>query len=377
MRIGFFLRKRLNQMHETARRIFYLLDYLSWQLLSLSKFKKVPANPEKVLIINSGALGDIFTSFRIIRDLKKNYPSIEFYLYVTEEFRKSIKFAENPLKIKILAKEDMQNYDFDITLFFSLIRKFRKYKNLGVCIGNEYSSIKESLSNLFSLFLNKKAFPRHIHKLKQEIEICRLAGLKINNQLDIKEKFNNPKIKSFLLKSRIKKFIIIHSSGRNFSTLIKAGKIPAYSWPLKRFSDIAEFIIQEYHLPIIFTGSSDERFINEEIIKNIKHKNKVVNLAGKLSVEEMLSLSSLSKMMLSIDTSAVHIAEFAGTPVITLNGPGFPEITGAYGKNSINLFHKGLCVKCRKKGECPEKNNICMKSITVEEVKKAIDKILK
>jgi ADP-heptose:LPS heptosyltransferase len=378
MKLQFHIRKKKNQLHQLFRQIFYYLEYFSWFLFSLNKFKKYPSNIKSILIINEGALGDVFCTLRIVKELRKKYDSMNLTILIPKRYIKELKFLESILDINLISREDLFKNYFDLTILFSLDLFFKKYKIfLGYCVGNEYSSIKGSLLNINNLFLCKKLFPSYKHKLKQEIEICKIAKipLNLNNQ---NFKIKNKKVLKFLSQQEIDKYIILHASGKNFTKLFRLGKIPSHSWPLERFAKIADYLITEKNILIILTGTKEESFINERIIKFSKNKNKIFNFAGELNIKQLVSLVSSAKLLVSVDTSIVHLAEFVNIPIINLQGPSFPEITGAYGnsKQQINLIHRELCVKCRKKEECPEKNNLCMKSITVEEVKKEINKLI-
>ena len=69
----------------------------------------------------------------------------------------------------------------------------------------------------------------------------------------------------------------------------------------------------------------------------------------------------------------MHIAELAETPVITLNGPGFKQVNGALSSvKNVNLSSNFICRNCRIKKECPEKINLCMKNISVQQLLQTI-----
>ncbi|MFH1500745.1 MAG: glycosyltransferase family 9 protein [archaeon] len=379
MKLGFFLRKKTSQVHQLARRCSYLIEYLSWFVFSPYKFAKYPESVSKVLIFNEGALGDIFCSLRVIENLKRNNPHLNICFIISPQFYREMKFAEKLLNISIIPKEQVKNEKFDLTLFFTPFPSEMKryWKNLGFKVGNEYTGIRTSLTYRGILF-NRKIFPKKRHKLEEEVCICRKSRLKVDNNFYCPRKLKNKKVDSLLKKRKIKKFIVIHPSGKNFSNIFKSGKIPAYSWPLERFEKLVGYLTETYNYKIILTGTAEEKFIADKVIPPNQKKN-VFNFSGKMNVEELVSLVSQSDLLISIDTSVAHIATFTGTKVIDLFGPSFPEIIGAYGfkEKQVNLFHPEKCVKCRRKGPCPESNNLCMKAITAEEVINYINKILK
>ena len=112
---------------------------------------------------------------------------------------------------------------------------------------------------------------------------------------------------------------------------------------------------------------------------NVRNQKRIFNFSGEFNIEELTSLVNKAKGVVSVDTSIVHIAEFVGTPIVALFGPTFPEEVAPYGdeRKQVTVCHAEKCVQDRRKGACYGKRNICMDSIKTEEVKKAVDKVLR
>ena len=85
----------------------------------------------------------------------------------------------------------------------------------------------------------------------------------------------------------------------------------------------------------------------------------------------------------------MHIAAAQGTKTIGLFGPNIPERFGPYGKGNVSIYKKysckfSPCINVHK-GQVPDclyaKNSNdyqkCMKAITIDEVLKEADKMLK
>lgn len=380
MNFNYKITQLLTDIKLFVRILFYWVEYFSWILFSLFKFKRYPKKIKKVLIVSYGALGDSFSSLRIAYNLSVANREIEFYLFVDKNSYDTIKIIAKNTDICIIRENDLTKENFDLTLLFNFTKDIKKYRDkFGFIIGNEYHSVKGSLHNMFNYFINKKNPPLWRHKIKQELEIAKLAGLHIPAKLISYRPKEDKNVSNLLKENKIKIFGIIHPSGRNFASIFKAGKIPAMAWPLERFASIADYLIENYEFKIILTGTKDEKFIGDKVIEYAKNKKSIFNFSGKLDVNELVSLISHAKILLSVDTSVVHIAEFTGTPVIVLFGPTFYEEVGVYGDKNrqINLAHPEKCIRDRKKGFAYNKENMGMISITTEEVKSAIDRIIK
>lgn len=372
----FFIKQRYYSLIKQLRYFSYNLEYMT----SRNIRSKYPNKLKKILFVNHGALGDLFSSLKVINSIK--LPSnCQVYFAVPEQYVKSLKYLDRQMDIKIISEDSLVNTSeyFDLGIIFSEnYNLFKKYKSkIGYAVGKEYHSFSSSLRNLFSKRFNLRSKPHSIHKLYQEIAISRLAKLKIKN-------LNSFKLKNKSIFSKIqkkfsirKKYVVLHCVGKNFSNIFKLKKIPNLCWDLKNFSQIAKYLSKTYGVEIILTGDESEY----EIVENLKNmsglKSKIHNLAGKLSIEELHSVIENSLLVISIDTSIIHIAELSETPLIALFGPTFPEEVGPIYKESIILHHPEKCVMDRKKGECQMQGNPCMNSISVSEVESAIYALLK
>lgn len=363
-----------------VRLMLYRAEYFSWVLFNNSKNTEFPKNVKTVLVYNQCPLGDFFSSIRVLISVLKKNPGKDFYFCIASEIKPQI---ENIFKIKnlhLIDKHQLKERHYDLSILLTpdeLTDKSISF--LGFIIGNEYHSIRGSLRQIrFGRRLNRKIPPKWRHKIKQEIEIFKFAKLFSDDKLESFRPKENAGVLAFLKSKKITKFIVIHPSGRNFAQLLRAGKVPSLAWSLERFAEICDYITKDLNLVVILTGSKDEKFIGEKIISLAKNKHNLHNASGRFDIAELTSLASESELIISIDTSMVHIGEFVGAKIISLFGPTYLEEVGAYGdeKIQINLGHPEKCIRDRKKGSSHDEENRGMNSISVEEVKRAIKKLI-
>ena len=96
----------------------------------------------------------------------------------------------------------------------------------------------------------------------------------------------------------------------------------------------------------------------------------------KYSLREQLSILSLSKFYIGLDSFWNHAAFALNVKSVILFGPTEPKIWG-YDKN-INIYKKTNCSPCLdwlQREECPY-NKKCMNDIQILDVKKAIDQLI-
>jgi len=114
----------------------------------------------------------------------------------------------------------------------------------------------------------------------------------------------------------------------------------------------------------------------------------VINTAGSLSINELFCLIENLDIIITNDTGPLHIASAQQTKTIGLFGPNSPVRFGPYNKEDISIYKKESCkfspcinVHKGKVPDClyPKKSadyQKCMKAIKVEEVMKAVEKLL-
>jgi heptosyltransferase-2 len=153
--------------------------------------------------------------------------------------------------------------------------------------------------------------------------------------------------------------------------------LPYKAWPQNRWVEIIEYLALKNE--VIVVGSKEESFLVKELLKKVKSKQ-VLDLSGRINIEELISLMPRFKLFIGNDGGPMHIAASVGVPVIGLFGPETPIRYKPFISKSISLYKPINCSPCIKSyaDQTPNcQNNICMKNITIQDVKKAIDKLLK
>ncbi|MBJ6368183.1 glycosyltransferase family 9 protein [Snuella sedimenti] len=91
-------------------------------------------------------------------------------------------------------------------------------------------------------------------------------------------------------------------------------------YPLNLMRRVIEALSKDYQV-ILFGGGASEIAILDAVEKNFKN---VVNIAGKLSLEEEMDVISNLDVMLSMDSGNAHIAAMLGVKVVTIWGVTHP-----------------------------------------------------
>lgn len=135
-------------------------------------------------------------------------------------------------------------------------------------------------------------------------------------------------------------------------------------WPAEHFAELVARLSSA--LPdtrFVCLGSRADAPLTARIAQ--RHPERVLDLAGRTSLPQMIEWVRLSRLVITNDTGPMHVAAALGRPVVALFGPTKPASTGPYGQLDGVLQNTSLdCVPCLK-GACRRSEPLeCLRSIT-------------
>lgn len=145
-------------------------------------------------------------------------------------------------------------------------------------------------------------------------------------------------------------------------------------WPTERFIDVARHIVDRYRCRVVLFGGSDEATMAEEAAQRIGPP--ALSAAGRLTIRQSYEVMKRAQLFISNDSGPMHLAAAAGIPLLAIFGPTMEYKTSPLGRRSEVLTAPVACRPCYayKPVECHSFE--CLKSITVERVVAAVDKVL-
>lgn len=94
-------------------------------------------------------------------------------------------------------------------------------------------------------------------------------------------------------------------------------------WPSERWIEVIQHVGENYQLPVIVTGASDPREILH--IQEIEAATNLhANYAGQLTLLQLSSVLSNARLVLGVDSAAMHLAAAFQRPQVALFGPTNP-----------------------------------------------------
>jgi len=132
-------------------------------------------------------------------------------------------------------------------------------------------------------------------------------------------------------------------------------------WDIKNYCKIIEYILNNTNYSIVISGGTreikDEKFI-QNYFKDA-YNDRLIYFVNKLSLVELVSLLKNSKLLISNETVAPHIAAAVGTKFICISNG---EAIGRFHPYSTEVFSGGIYVYSPEIDKC-FKDKICYENI--------------
>lgn len=146
----------------------------------------------------------------------------------------------------------------------------------------------------------------------------------------------------------------------------------AKRWIPERFATVADTLAQRYDARILLTGGPGEVEIGRDIENEMD--SPAINMIGKTSVRQMMSLLAISRLVISNDSGPMHVASAFNIPIVAVFGPTDHTTTCPASENFIVVRKETDCAPCLLR-QCPIDHR-CMTAISADDVVDAAVRLL-
>jgi lipopolysaccharide heptosyltransferase II len=156
-------------------------------------------------------------------------------------------------------------------------------------------------------------------------------------------------------------------------------------WPTERVAELLRHLAARRDSNLVLVGSAAERPHAEHVAAASGVPARLVNLAGRTSLEELVALLSRAALVVTNDSGPMHIAAAAGASTVALFGPETPTLyrplrSAAGQRHAVHYLALG-CSPCmfvhdNKVLSCWFSQARCMAGIQVADVLASVDAIL-
>ena len=333
---------------------------------------------KRVLVIKIGAIGDLILAVPSLRAIKDSWPDASVTVLVGREYRHVLKKCpyiddiifydrngrdkgiKGLLKTSAIIRQrafdmsiDLQNnWKSHILAWLGAVPRRFGYNNnkMGFLINNKLKYLKTDKG-----------------PMEEQFSILRRAG--INTAGASKRLEMWPGKEDFLYIENLLREEWVRDThtlvGFNIGSSWKTKR-----WPLKCFAKLSDMLALE-DIRVVVMASEKEESLAGDFVK-MAH-SKVINAAGRTTVMQLAALIKRCKVLVTGDSSPLHIASSMGTNFIALFGATDPVKHYEPTDKGVIIKKELTCSPCYK-SDC--KDIRCMEKISVDEVfKKVMDKI--
>lgn len=150
-------------------------------------------------------------------------------------------------------------------------------------------------------------------------------------------------------------------------------------WEKEKFLDLTERILAKTSQPIYITGGTGETAIAKYLVDHLPGTD-IINLTAKTSLPELIEIIGSANLLISNETSAIHIAAATKTPAVCILGGGHFERFAPYPTHMdygpLCVYERMNCFNCNWNCiyQTPENApNPCVSIITLEQVWNAVE----
>lgn len=303
------------------------MDFNFKKLKDVKVMSKQP--PKHILVIRLSAMGDVAMVVPVLQALSAQYPEVKITV-LTRAFFKP--FFRDLTNVSVFPAEVKGKHKGVLGLF----RLSQALKKLNIdAVADVHNVLR---SNILKLLLLGKSYVQidkgraekkalvsgsSFHQLRTTHERYADVFEKLGFKIDL-DKPSFPKPVS--LNDKIASIV-----GSNSEKLIGIAPFAAHEskmYPLDLIKKVIEALSKEYKI-LLFGGGEKEIQILNDIENHCNNTSmfpnkQVVNLAGKLSLDEEMDVISNLDIMLSMDSGNTHIAAMLGVKVVTIWGVTHP-----------------------------------------------------
>ncbi len=348
-----------------------------------------------VLIVNLTRMGDLIQTTPVMAGLKDRYPGIRITLLVNSVFSEICKYIPHADRVFILDTNNVLQglnrrdpvgtfryvedllckindtmYDLVINFTHSplsavLISLFRTKEVRGLSMDKEGFTIKRHpwIRYFFNVIPGRDYNPFHLCDiyLKAGGVSPGEQGLHLDIPPDAEQRADS----------------ILTEGGVNSGDILVGLQLGASAedkrWPIARFAELADRLVEVFGVKILLTGSVKEVQYGKEFEAIVT--TKPLNLIGRTDLRELVALLKRCNLFISNDTGPLHIATAVGTRTINISlaSVHFRE-TGPYGEGHYVVGAELPCSPCGFNSSC--KDMVCKRVINAANVFELSRKLL-
>lgn len=347
-------------------------------------------NPENILLIQLGDIGDVVLATPTIRAVKEIYPNTRVSILVFKPYGSLLAADPNIDEVVEVARIRgslfhrlresatfarhlrQKQYDFVVDL-----RTGDRGAILSFLTGAPVRVGRQGIKKQFwhEIFFTKiirnymEALPPVHPGADQSLRVVREIGIDTVDSTPKLYLSQNDRLRANALLTEAGIF-----PGTKIVTVNPFSRWKYKEWDNAKWGEVIDRLWEARRIPTVLIGSPEESAGCQEIVAG--REGRTISLAGKTTLGELAAVISMSSIHLGVDSAAPHIAAALGTPTVTIHGP-----TDWRAWRIVDEHHRVVsatmdCVSCNMMGCNNSGKSLCMEQIYADAVLDAAEAIL-
>lgn len=365
--------------------ICMILDVVS-RLLKLFPSRRAAKPPAKILISKFFGIGSVILATPMLNALRQAYPEAKITFFTFASNREIVDRLNLVDEIMVLRTNSILSFAKDLSYALVSIRRhrfdvaidmefFAKFSTIITYLSGSPMRVGYYLRQMWrgDLLTHHIYFNHYKHISEVFAALVEPLGVSVSEFKLTAPLVSNEDMKSLadlfggLGIAGIGRYIVINANASDMAIERR--------WPAECFVGLAGRLVEETGLVCIFIGGPDDAYYVNNLVSGVADESKcrIFNMAGKTSLGELLALLKRCSLLVTNDSGPLHLAAALAVPTLSFFGPETPLLYGPKDINGHVVFYSALyCSPClnvfnAKTVQCAG-DNICMKSISVEEV---------
>lgn len=277
---------------------------------------------KKILIIQTGKLGDMVCTTPVFRAVKKEYPLWKLSVAgdsLNKEVLKGNPHIDSYVEISNCTQKFLADQLFDIVILLNpnpgilwKLIKARIPTIIAPKITNGFSPLQTKKYRLMLLFVKNSIHRMGEYAPQEYLNALQKIGIHSTNTK-----------KELFIDARVKE--VVDARFQEYRDRVKIAIAPGAGnrikeWPPEKFSQLIKELNAQYKAVFFLIGGAQEAMLRDTIMHSNQNAT-IVDTVGKISIDELKAYISNMNIFISADTGPIYIAEAFNIPTVDIIGP--------------------------------------------------------
>jgi lipopolysaccharide heptosyltransferase II len=345
--------------------------------------------PARIFLIRTHAIGDILLTTPVLRALKQALPSVHLSMLVGESSRPVLE--NNPRLDDLLSFPESWWFKHRWSEIWRLTHCCRQFPKDALILFHAAPFLhlwgRLMKAPLRVGFDNNNSSMCLTHPVPLDIRGNRYLGdINLDLVRSLGVPAENAELEIFLTAAELSTGakLLSKKDERHWLIGVAPGggqnpleKISVKQWPAAHYVQLLQRLLDNYPVTVALLGDRHDNQV-DCIAESLKsRKGRVINLKGRTKVRELAGVINHLDLLITNDSSPMHLAVALKTPVVALFGPTSAKALFPAGPLRLAVQSRASCSPCYPFGRfpgCPSPR--CMQELAVDRVYRAVTELL-